>query len=366
MSSNPLLALKALGQSIWLDYIERDLLDGGGLASLIKNDGVSGVTSNPSIFHKAITQTGQYDETISMLANQGADADQIYLNLVVDDIRTAADVLRPVYDATDGSDGYVSLEVSPHLAHDAVASIEQGRWLWRQVGRSNLMIKIPGTRAGLAAIERLIFEGINVNVTLLFSVDRYKDVIDAYLSGLESRNRAQLPLDRVASVASFFLSRIDSAVDKKLSELDPDLCGRTAIASAKSAYQVFSEVGASERWTKLSKTGAQPQRLLWASTSTKNPQYSDVMYVENLIGQQTVNTLPPKTLDAYRDHGQPQPRIGSEVELYNQSLTKLAKLGIDLHAIAKSLEDEGLEKFSNSFDALMQSLESERVRLRSA
>ncbi len=357
---NPLLALKQLGQSIWLDYIERGLLDDGGLAKLIGEDGVTGVTSNPSIFHQAITRTGQYDGAIAELADAGASTDETYFRLVIDDIRGAADVLAPVYDASDGADGYVSLEVSPHLANDTAESIEQAHWLWKQVDRPNLMIKIPGTLAGLPAITRLIADGINVNVTLLFSVERYRAVAEAWLAGLEARSAAGQPLD-VASVASFFLSRIDSAVDEKL---PADLQGKTAIAAARDAYRVYEAMIADSRWQALAQAGARPQRLLWASTSTKNPDYSDVMYVDELIGAETVNTLPPKTLEAYRDRGEPAVRIrdGKAAEV----LDSVARSGVDLEETALQLEEEGVDKFIKSFDALMEALDGERQRLKSA
>lgn len=364
---NPLLVLKQYGQSIWLDYIERELVNGGGLRQLIDDDGLAGVTSNPSIFKKAITSTGQYDEEISTLANRGADAEAIYLDLAVADIRAAADVLRPVYDETGGLDGYVSLEVSPHLAYDAAASVIQARQLWERVERPNLMIKIPGTEPGLSAIEQLIAAGININVTLLFSVDRYRAVADAYMNGLEQRARRSQPLDSLASVASFFLSRIDSKVDPLLSEAGAQhLQGKTAIASARAAYSCFREMSASHRWQKLEQLGANPQRLLWASTSTKNPDYSDILYVETLIGPQTVNTLPPETLDAYRDHGKPQQSIDTGLEAAAQQLFELDKLGIDLRAITEELERDGVQKFIDAFDDLLAALDSERSRLRSA
>lgn len=368
MTDNPLLALKSLGQSIWLDYIERELLTGGGLGDLIEHDGLSGVTSNPSIFKQAITATGQYDEAIASLADTGADANEIYLHLAIDDIQRAADILRPVYDATNGADGFVSLEVSPHLANDTSGSIEQARWLWERVRRPNVMIKIPGTAAGLPAIEQLIADGININVTLLFSVQRYREVANAFMDGLEARARRGLPLNETASVASFFLSRIDTAVDRALDKCnaDEELKGKTAIASAKLAYSVFRDVTASERWRKLSDLGARPQRLLWASTSTKNPAYSDILYVETLIGAQTVNTLPPGTLDAYRGHGRPQPTIDSGLDEAVAHLRRIEALGIDLDAITAELEREGVQKFVDAFDALMTALDMERQRLRTA
>ncbi|MBT8135410.1 MAG: transaldolase [Gammaproteobacteria bacterium] len=365
MSENPLLELKALGQSIWLDYIERDLLGGGGLARLIEDDGIAGVTSNPSIFHQAITSTGQYDKEISTLADSGAVATTIYNELVISDIRQAADILHPVYTTTAGQDGYVSLEVSPHLANETDASLEQARSLWQQVDRQNLMIKIPGTPEGLPAIEQLVYEGINVNVTLLFSVTRYAEVARAYLRGLQRRLDAGLPLDSVASVASFFLSRIDSAIDKQLPQ-DHELRGSIAIASARSAYITYQKICASDEWHTLAAAGARPQRLLWASTSTKNPAYSDTLYVDELIGPETVNTVPPKTLDAYRDHGKPAVRVTDGATQALQAIAALPDHGIDLETVTTMLESDGVNKFIASFDSLMQALESERVRLKSA
>ncbi|NND61539.1 MAG: transaldolase, partial [Gammaproteobacteria bacterium] len=350
---------------IWLDYIDRGLLDEGGLQRLIDEDGLAGVTSNPSIFKKAITTTGLYDDEISSQADHGADAEDIYLELAVDDIRRAADVLRPVYDATDGADGFVSLEVSPHLAHDTETSVDQARVLWKRVDRPNLMIKIPGTLAGLPAIEQLIADGINVNVTLLFSVDRYREVADAYMNGLEARARRSLPVDGIASVASFFLSRIDSKVDDRLSD-HPELQGKTAVACARTAYSLFGELSASPRWQKLAEFGASPQRLLWASTSTKNPEYSDVLYVDSLIGPQTVNTLPPKTLEAYRDHGEPAQTIDNDLDAVAEQLRGVASAGIDLGKIADELEAEGVQSFIEAYDQLLDALDSERSRLRTA
>ena len=368
MTDNPLIALRGCGQSIWLDYIERGLLEDGGLQRLIEDDGIAGVTSNPSIFEKAITTTGQYDATIARLADGGADADEIYLQLVSDDIRSAADILRPVYDETGGRDGFVSLEVSPHLAYDTDASIAQARTLWERVDRPNLMVKIPGTAAGLPAIEQLIADGININVTLLFSVERYREVADAYMNGLEARARRALPLDGIASVASFFLSRIDSAVDKQIDALETgkELEGKTAIACARAAYSAFRAVSAHDRWQKLSELGARPQRLLWASTSTKNPAYSDILYVESLIGPLTVNTVPPETLDAYRERGKPTQTIDQDLERVAVQLHELKRRGIDLQAVAHQLETEGVRKFVDAFDNLLDSLDGERMRLRTA
>ncbi len=368
MTDNPLIALREIGQSIWLDYIERGLLTGDGLKRLIREDGVAGVTSNPSIFQKAITTTGQYDAEIARLADIGADAEAIYLQLVTDDIRNAADILRPVYDDTAGTDGFVSLEVSPHLAYDTEASISQARALWERVDRPNLMIKIPGTAAGLPAIEQLIEDGININVTLLFSVDRYREVADAYMNGLEARARRALPLDGIASVASFFLSRIDSVVDKQIDRLGADkkLRGKTAVACARAAYSAFQEMSVHQRWKKLSELGAHPQRLLWASTSTKNPAYSDILYVESLIGPLTVNTVPPDTLDAYRDHGKPSETIEQDLQDIARHIHELKRAGVDLQSVAHQLETDGVGKFIDAFDSLLGALDDERLRLRTA
>src|SRR3989304_4103649 len=306
---NPLLELKALGQSIWLDYIQRGMLVNGAIKRMIDNDGLAGITSNPAIFEKAINYHHDYDQAISELINQGADTLKIYETLALEDVGQAADLFRSVYAQTDGRDGYVSMEVSPHLAHNTEATIAEGQRLWGLLKRPNIMIKVPATLEGLPAIQALIAAGVNINVTLLFGIERYQKVADAYISGIQQRVNAKLPVNRIASVARFFLSRIDSLIDHQLDKLSHinnkahPLRGEAAIASARKAYQEYKILFSGPRWKMLSQHGARSQRLLWASTSTKEPAYSDVKYVEALIGPDTVNTLPPQTLDAYREHG---------------------------------------------------------------
>jgi transaldolase len=358
---NPLQKLNALGQSIWLDDIHRSWLTGGTFAGLIANDGLAGVTSNPAIFAKAISEGKEYDPAIRSQASSGVKAGAIYESLVLEDVQAAADLFRPTYNATKGGDGFVSLEVSPHLADDTEGSINEGRRLWSAFNRPNAMIKVPGTAAGLPAIRTLISEGININVTLLFGLERYGEVVEAWMSGLEQRAKTDLPIDGIASVASFFLSRIDTLVDPKLDALGtPEakaLRGRAAIASARLAYEMFQKWVASERWRKLASRGAKPQRLLWASTSSKDPAYADTYYVEALIGAQTVNTLPRATLDAYRDHGSPAVRIGDDLDGARKALQGLQKLGIDPRAVSQQLEREGVQKFVEPFDKLQAALE---------
>ena len=370
MKENPLLQLSTFGQSIWLDYIRRQMIDSGELKKLIDEDGLKGVTSNPAIFQKAIAGSTDYDEAIRTLAQAGKSVEAIYQALTVEDVQRAADLFRPLYDRMEGKDGFVSLEVNPHLAHDTQGSVAEARRLWQALSRPNVLIKIPATQEGLPAIRQLISEGINVNVTLLFGLPRYREVAEAYIAGLEDRAAQGQPLGRVASVASFFLSRIDVLLDPKLEKLAAaggpkaqtatDLIGQVAIASAKVAYTIYQEIFGSERFQKLAAQGARPQRLLWASTSTKNPAYPDVKYVEPLIGVDTVNTLPPETLAAYRDHGDPAPRLTEEVDRAAAVLTRLPELGLDLDQATQQLENEGVEKFNQPFDSLMATLEGKR------
>ncbi|MBN1591135.1 MAG: transaldolase [Pirellulales bacterium] len=371
MKANPLQALATFGQSIWFDFIRRGMLTSGELARMIEHDGVSGITSNPAIFEKAINGSQDYDDAIRELATQGKDKLEIYETLAMDDVRLAADLFRNVYDRTGGRDGYVSLEVSPYLAQDADATVGEARRLWAAVDRPNIMIKVPGTLAGLAAIEQLIGEGINVNVTLLFSLERYRQSAAAYLAGLRSRVGRGEPVERVASVASFFLSRIDTAVDPLLeaivasggaqAQTAASLLGQVAVASGKVAYRMYGEIFEPTRFADLAAQGAKTQRLLWASTSTKNPDYSDVMYVDPLVGPATVNTLPLETLNAYRDHGSPSARLEQDVAGAQKVLQTLSELGIDLAAVTQQLEDEGIQKFIDPFDRLLASLETHRV-----
>ena len=358
--------LTQAGQSIWLDYIRRDMIENGELAQLIEEEGLRGMTSNPSIFEKAIAGGAHYNALVDEANRRGGGTNAVYESIVVRDIQDAADLLHPVYEATDAHDGYVSLEVSPHLAHDTRGTLAEARRLWNMVDRPNLMIKVPGTKAGIPAMGELITEGINVNVTLLFSRSAYNEVADAYVAAVERRVKKRADVQRVASVASFFVSRIDTAVDaalEKLAEKSSEkrdaalaLRGKVAIANAKLAYQSYMQRFTSERWKALTAQGAQTQRVLWASTSSKNPQYRDVIYAEELIGADTVNTLPPATFDAFRDHGVVRPSLTEDVEGAKQVLAQLERLGISLDEITDRLLDEGLASFSNSFDKLLAAI----------
>ncbi len=373
MSENPLLKLEALGQSIWMDFIRRGTIESGDLKRWIEEDGVSGVTSNPTIFDKAIGGSHDYDDAIHTLALQGKDVEAMYEALTVEDIRNAADLFRPVFDRTLGGDGFVSIEVSPGAAHDTQKTIAEARHLWSLVDRPNVMVKVPGTKEGLPAIRQLTGEGININITLLFGLERYREVVDAYLGGLEDLHASGKPLDHVASVASFFLSRIDVLLDPKLEELAKAggprsslahaLQGQMAIASAKIAYQIYQDMFSSERFQRLARLGGRTQRVLWASTSTKNPAYSDVKYVEALIGPNTIDTLPLETLEAYRDHGRPQRTLDKDVDRAHQKMNELASLGIHMLDVTRQLEDEGVEKFIKSFDELKDTLSQRRSEI---
>lgn len=368
MTINPLLQIKALGQSVWLDYIQRDILNNGEVARMIKEDGLEGMTSNPTIFEKAINEHDDYDEAIEALTRSGVSAMEIYEILTFEDVRHAADLFRPVYDESNGRDGFVSLEVSPHLAYDTKQTIAEAQRLWAQLNRPNVMIKVPATPEGLPAIAQLIASGVNVNATLLFGLERYRQVTDAYMSGLEARMAKGKPLDHIASVASFFLSRIDVLVDKHLDEVVKTgagesanvLRGQTAVACARRAYQHYRNTLESSRWQDLAKQGAQTQRLLWASTGTKDPAYSDIKYVEALIGRETVNTMPPATLAAYREHGHPTLRIEQELDVASALSEKLSELGIHLDAVSEQLEAEGVQKFIDPFDKLLECLGQRR------
>ncbi len=372
MSSNPLKQLGALGQSIWLDYIRRDLIAGGELRRLIEEDGLRGMTSNPSIFEKAITGSHDYDEDIRALALEGKGVQAIYEVLSVRDVQSAADEFRPLYDKTDGKDGYVSLEVNPHLAHDTNGTINEARRLWATLNRPNVFIKVPATAAGLPAIQQLIGEGISVNVTLLFGLPRYRRVAEAYIAGIEARAAQGKAVNHVVSVASFFLSRIDGLVDPLLeklaaqggekAELAKKVQGQVAISSAKVAYQIYKEIFGHDRFKRLAGNGARVQRLLWASTSNKNPDYSDVKYIEDLIGPNTISTVPFETLDAYRDHGDPKARLEQDLTKANWILARLPELDISIDEVTRQLEDEGVEKFNQQFDKLMKTLAQKSPR----
>jgi transaldolase len=366
VNGNPLKQLGTLGQSIWLDYIRRDLIAGGRLRQLIAEDGLRGMTSNPAIFEKAIAESHDYDEDIRAMALQGQSVEAIYETLSQRDVESAADEFRPLYDSTDGKDGYVSLEVNPHLAHDTDETVAEARRLWTVLNRPNVLIKVPATADGLPAIQQLIGEGISVNVTLLFGLPRYRQVAEAYIAGIEARAAQGKPVKHVASVASFFVSRIDALVDPLLEKLmgqggqEADRAkkarGQVAVSSAKVAYQIYKEIFGGDRFRKLAAQGARTQRLLWASTGAKNPEYSDVKYVEALIGPETVDTLPMETLDAYRDHGAPKARLEEDVREARRGLEGLPGLGIGIDDVTRQLEDEGVEKFNKPFDKLMEIL----------
>ena len=372
MKNNPVKKLESFGQSIWLDYIRRDLIIGGGLRRLIEEDGLRGMTSNPAIFQKAIAESHDYDEDIHDLALKGKSAKDLYEALSQRDVQTAADEFRPLYERNDGKDGYVSLEVNPHLAHDTKGTIEEARRFWRDLNRPNVFIKVPATVEGLPAIQQLISEGININVTLLFGLPRYRQVAEAFIAGLEARAAQGKALKRVASVASFFLSRIDTLVDPQLesilaqggkgAEFAKEALGQVALASAKMAYQIYKETFGGERFQKLTAQGAWVQRLLWASTGTKNPAYSDVRYIEEIIGPDTVNTVPVETLNAYRDHGAPKASLEKDVIKAARVLKHLPELGINIDQVTQQLEDDGVTKFNQPFDKLMQTLEQRLPR----
>jgi transaldolase len=356
---NPLLRLGLLGQSVWYDYITRDLLTSGKLAQLITEDGLRGMTSNPTIFDKAIAGSRLYDDDIRHLSDQGRNSGEIFEALAVSDVRAACDAFMPLYRQSGGTDGFVSLEVSPTLANDTEVTIKEAERLWGAVARPNAMIKIPGTRAGLRAISRSIAGGINVNVTLLFSVERYGEVIEAFLEGMESRVNRGLPVQALASVASFFVSRVDGKVDALL-ERTPGhpLRSKIAVANACAAYDLFERTLKTGRWNRLAAAGARPQRPLWASTSTKDPRLPDVYYVEALVAPLTVNTMPPETLEAYRDHGKPAVHIHEGVATAPAQLAALAEAGVDLAAITHELEVEGVAKFAASYAAVLTGIEA--------
>ena len=363
MNKNPLKKLESLGQSIWLDYIRRDLITSGELQKLIDEDGLRGITSNPAIFEKAIAESNLYDSEIHKMALDGKNINTIYEAISQKDVQNAADVFRPLYDRTGGKDGYVSLEVNPHLAHNTKGTIEEGRRLWAALNRPNVLIKVPATTEGLTAIRQLISEGISVNVTLLFALPRYREVTEAFIAGITDRINLGKPIKNIASVASFFLSRIDAVIDPNEAEFiategeqahfATKIRGQVAISSAKIAYKIYKEVFENEQFLKL---GASPQRLLWASTSPKDPKYSDVKYVEALIGPNTVNTIPFQTLDAYRDHGDPANLLEVDVEQSSWVLSELSEIGIDLKNITEELENDGVAKFIQAFDNLMDAL----------
>jgi transaldolase / glucose-6-phosphate isomerase len=369
-ATNPLKDLLKFGQSVWLDYIRRDLLTSGELKRLITEDGLRGMTSNPTIFEKAIAGGKLYDDLLNSLQSRtDLDAKGRYEILAIRDIQDAADILRPVYDSSKRRDGYVSLEVSPYLARDTKGSLEEARRLWKAVGRENVMIKIPGTAEGLPAIQQALSEGININITLLFAQDVYVKVADAYIAGLEQFAKNGGDVSRMASVASFFISRIDSAVDAIIDaklkaskdageqELLKRVHGKVAIANGKQTYEKYQEIFSTPRWKALAAKGAQTQRVLWASTSTKNPAYRDVLYVEELIGTDTVDTIPPATFDAFRDHGKLRQSLTEDLPGAHKTMETAEKVGISMKEVTDKLTDDGVRLFSEAFDKLLGAVE---------
>jgi transaldolase / glucose-6-phosphate isomerase len=365
-AQNPLKALLTFGQSVWLDYIRRDLLTTGELKRMIENDGLRGMTSNPSIFEKAITGSTLYAQTLKELEQRkDLDAKGRYEQLAIRDIQDAADTFRPVYDQTKFHDGYVSLEVSPYLAHKTEETMAEARRLWKTVSRPNVMIKVPGTPEGIPAIQQLVSEGLNINVTLLFAFDVYVRVAEAFIAGLEQFVKAGGDPSRVASVASFFISRIDTLVDGEIdakikAATNPadvaalkNLLGKVAIANGKLTYQRYKQLFSGPKWDVLAAKGAQTQRVLWASTSTKNPAYSDIYYVEELIGKNTVDTIPPATYDAFRDHGKPRNSLEENVQAAQETMQGLEKAGISMKAATDKLTEDGVKQFASAFDTLL-------------
>jgi transaldolase len=368
--TNPLLQLKAQGQSVWYDNIDRAQLADGRFQRMIQEDGISGVTANPTIFDKSISSGHAYDEQMTQLIREGKGTNEIYEALVIKDIQTVADLLHPIYESTEGRDGYVSLEVSPELAHDTQGTLAEVRRFWKMVDRPNLMIKIPGTPEGLPAIYEALRDGININITLIFSIETYRQVADAYLRALEDRNGEGQDISSIASVASFFVSRVDTLVDKLLDEKikassDPaeqqklkSLQGKAAIANARLVYQEFKRIFSTPRFESLKHAGARVQRPLWASTSTKNPAYRDVLYAEELIGPDTVDTMPLETIQNFRDHGRVRYSIEDDLDGARATLDELEKIGIHYDQITQQLQDEGVKKFADSFHDLFKGIES--------
>jgi transaldolase/transaldolase/glucose-6-phosphate isomerase len=362
METNKVKKIHEYGQSIWLDFINREIINSGKLKQLIEEDGVRGLTSNPAIFEKAISSSSDYDADIDADTKEGLNNEDIFYRLAIKDIQQTADLLLPVYnEEIKGADGYVSLEVSPLLALDTESTIKQAVELWKAVDRKNVMIKIPGTQPGLAAIRKTISEGLNINITLLFGLERYREVTEAYIAGLEDRLANGKSINEIASVASFFLSRIDVLIDPILEEKNlNELKGEVAIASAKKAYEIYKEVFKGERWEKLAAHGAKPQRLLWASTSSKNPDFKDTKYVDALIGPDTVNTIPLETLEAFRDHGDPASRLEIDLEGASSVLAQLRHAEIDLEKLTQQLEDEGIKKFIAPYEKLLKAIEAQK------
>ncbi|MFO7682446.1 MAG: transaldolase [Chloroflexota bacterium] len=363
---NPLVELHAFGQSFWYDNIRRKFLQDGTLQSLITNDGLRGMTSNPAIFEKAIGGSDDYDEQMAQLVASGASTQEIYEKLAIADIQTACDLFAPLYAESNGGDGYVSLEVSPNLARETEGTIREARSLFAAVGRPNLMIKVPATPQGIPAIKQLISEGINVNVTLMFSMAHYNAVAQAYIDGIAKLVANGGDPSKVASVASFFVSRVDAVVDEQLSaKSDPEaasLMGQVAIANSKVVYRRFKELFHGDPFSALQATGANRQRLLWASTGTKNPNYPSTLYVDELIGPETVNTMPPATIDAFRESGTVGYTLEANVAEAEQALAKLAELGVDLDAVTEKLQDDGVELFASAFSVLLNTIEEKKAK----
>ena len=359
-------ALHDAGVSIWLDTLSRELLDTGEFARLVDDCHVTGATSNPTIFAKAITGSDRYDAQLRRLVEAGAhDNRELFFDLALEDVRRAADILLPVYERTDGRDGFVSFECTPDLADDTDATVEQARALWARLARPNTMIKVPATAAGIPAIETLTADGVNVNITLLFSIERYRQVIDAYLAGLESRRDAGQPIDRIASVASFFVSRVDTKVDELLPASSP-FRGQAAVANARAAFDLYQETIADARWEHLAAAGARAQRPLWASTGTKNDAYSDVLYVESLIAPGVVNTMPQATLDAFADHGMTGVTLGGPKSEPRELLSQFDHVGVSLTRVTTELEHEGVASFCNSYAQLLECIDARRRALSAA
>ncbi|MEA2644979.1 MAG: transaldolase / glucose-6-phosphate isomerase [Chloroflexota bacterium] len=361
--SNPLFRLRELGQSVWYDDITRSLVRGDGLQALVDEYAVSGMTTNPSIFEKAIGESAEYDDDLRRLAEGGASPEDIFMDLALDDVGHALDTLKAAYDETEHLDGRVSMEVLASLAHDTEGTQAMVRDIWKRVDRPNLMVKIPATNAGIPAIEEMLYEGHSINITLIFGLDYYERVAEAYVKAMERRLAEGKPIDDVASVASFFVSRVDTKVDKLLDKLVEDgklpadqakgLKGRAAVANARLAYESYERIFKSDRFRKLADAGARVQRPLWASTSVKNPEYSDILYVDELVGPDTVNTLPRKTLEAYADHGDPKPRLAEGVEEARALMSQLEEVGVDMKQVTDELIDEGVKAFVDAFDKLL-------------
>ena len=370
--TNPLLQLKTQGQSVWYDTIDRGQLVSGLFKRLLDDDGIVGVTSNPTIFQKSISHGDAYDEQMTQLIKQRKSTNEIYEALVIKDITTVADMLRPIYDRTNRQDGFVSLEVSPDLAHDTERSLSEARRFWKMVDRPNLMIKIPATPEGIPAVQQALTEGININITLIFSLDSYREVADAYISALEDRNAEGKDISHIASVASFFVSRVDTLVDQLLEDKIKttsdsaeqqklkSLEGKAAIANARLVYQEFTRIFHTPRFETLKHSGAHVQRPLWASTSTKNPAYRDVLYAEELIGPDTVDTMPLETIENFRDHGRVSRTVENDIQQAKDVFASLEKVGIHYDQVTKQLQDEGVQKFADSFHALFQGIESKK------